>query len=63
MKTPHNTSISFWRIRRVRARLEKRSPLAYRAARLVALLDHLADLMVADGCREIVFDVTNIKSK
>lgn len=42
MKTLHNTSISFRRIRRVRARRGKFSPRAYRRALVAAGLHPLA---------------------
>lgn len=56
MKSPHNTSISFRRIRRVRARRGKFSPCEYRRALVAAGLHPLAARAEASGWRVTIWD-------
>lgn len=56
MKSPHNTSISFRRIRRVRARRGKFSPCAYRRALVAAGLHPIAACVEAAVWRGILWD-------
>lgn len=57
MKTPHNTSISFWRIRRVRARRR----WAYCRALVAAGLHPIAAYVEASGGRGIFWYTANAK--
>ena len=63
MKTPHNTSISFRRIRRVRARRGKFSSWEYRRALVDAGLHQLAASFEAGGWRGLVWYAMNAMTK
>ena len=63
MKTPHNTSISFWRIRRVRARrirrVRARRRWAYCRALVAAGLHPIAAYVEASGGRGLFWYAMN----
>lgn len=63
MKTLHNTSISFRRIRRVRARRGKYSPWAYRAALMAAGLHPIVASLEVGGGRGLFWHAMNAMAK
>lgn len=63
MKTPHNTSISFRRIRRVRARRGKFSSWEYRRALVAAGLHPIVASFEAGGGRGLFWYAMNAMAK